>query len=267
VLRDLGSRNGVVDLATGRRVAALAPARDREVRLGRSVLRLRTPDHPVEPALLDSGPNPWLERAASGAAAALWLALVIGVAVWQLWRSTFVELETRAMLEKILPRMLMLVAWAGGWALLGRLLVHASRFAAHLAAACAYWLAWAAFSGSLDYAHFALSPIAPVRDAQFAGEAALLGGLAFLHLSLATGLRRSARVFGSAGVLAATLAIALVNDHGNRAYWVRTLPYWSQLEPVDPAWLPTESPEQFFAHARSLEGELAALAERERVKK
>jgi hypothetical protein len=266
LLRDLGSTNGVIDLSTGRRIDALTPTQASEVRLGRTALRLRAPDHAVPPALVDAGPNILLRRATSTAAAALWLPSVIGVASWALWRESYAELESRTLLEKLLTLAVSLVAWSGLWALFGRLLIHSHRFAAHLSAACAYWLVWMAFSGLHDYARFVFSPVSPLQNARFVGESLLLACLVSIHLLLATGLRRGARALASLGVLAAALAAAEVNDRKDRNFWVRTLPYWSQLEPVNPDWLPTESPEQFFSRARELEDELAALAERERAK-
>jgi hypothetical protein len=262
-LRDLGSRNGIVDLATGRRVDSLAPAQGRELRLGRSVLRLRAPDHPVAPALLDAGPHLLLRWATSSAAPAVWLPLLAGVASWQLWRETYTELEMRSVLDTLLPGVLLVAAWAGLWALLGRLLVHSHRFTSHLAAACACMLVWDGFSGLLDYARFALAPVAPLQRAGLAAGSLLLASLVYVHLFLATGLGRRTRALASAGVLASALAVSELGAHRDPDFW---LPYWSQLEPVDPDWLPAESADEFFRGARALQGELATLAERERAK-
>jgi hypothetical protein len=265
-LRDLGSRNGVLDLSTGLRVGSLTPAQGRELRIGRTVLRLRAPDHAVAPALVDAGPHRLLRWATSSAAPVVWLPVVVAVQAWLIWRENYSELETRSVLGALLPLVLAVVAWAGMWALLGRLLVHLHRFAAHLAAACASLLIWTGFSGLLDYARFALSPIGPLQNASIAAGALLIAALVYIHLFLATGLGRHARALASAGVLAIALVVAALDDREDPDFWVHTLPYWSQLEPVDPGWLPAESPEEFFGGARGLEGELAALAERERRK-
>jgi pSer/pThr/pTyr-binding forkhead associated (FHA) protein len=259
VLRDLGSRNGIQRTADASRVDALPVLPGEEVRLGRSVLRFRSRDELVAPALVDSRQPAWLRWSTSTGAALSWLALVGAISSWQLWRANYAAIRNEQALETLLA----LLAWTGIWALLGRLLIHASRFAAHCAAACSYWLAWTLFSGALDYARFALPSIGGVQRLQLLGQAALTGLLVCLHLQLATGLGRRARTLASSAVLLLVWGGTELQNRQDPDFWVRTLPYWSQLEPIDTAWLPAESPEQFFAGTAALEDELAALAERD----
>jgi len=261
LLRDLGSRNGSHDAANGTRVAELGLERGGEVRLGRTSLRLRRLDHEVEPPLLDAQQNALLRWAGSSSSAVpVWLAAVAAATAWSVWRSTYVELESSALLSQVLATVLAAAGWAGAWALAGRLLVHRGRFVSHLAAACSLWLLWSAFGRALELGHFLSLPIAFAQHAQLGVQSALFGILIWIHLQLATGLGRRTRALAGAGLSLLLLTTTELQNRPDPEFWVRTLPYWSQLEPVDPDWLPSEDPETFFARVHSLEAELSELA-------
>jgi hypothetical protein len=155
-----------------------------------------------------------------------------------------------------------MAVWAGGWALLGRLLSHQARFVAHWSVTCAAVLLGLVHTEATRLLEFLVAPVAPVQLTSSVGESAVFAVALFAHLSLLGAGRPALRGLVAGALALVTVAISTLEDRG-ASDWVVTLPYWSTLQPVDPRWLPRETPEAFFAEARALQADLDALAREE----
>ena len=126
VLRDLGSRNGVVH--AGRRVQQLAMQGDTVVRMGHTSLRVRAADYPVPPEMVDRTMHGW-EGLLPGAAGVLLAAAVALLVAWLLDAQPFEWLYyVQAPAWGIGAALL----WSSLWAFLNRLFGRHARLGRHL---------------------------------------------------------------------------------------------------------------------------------------
>jgi hypothetical protein len=261
VLTDRASENGTFADGSRERVEQIPLAAGRQVRLGAVVLHFRFADDEVAPTLPLRPRHPILEWTLTHWSAALVGGLAITAAsFWEDWRSAVVSLDPAQQAQELLGGLLVVALWAGGWAFVGRLLVHAARFVGHWAAACAFALGLVVSNLAILYARFLFAPITALQRADAAMDAALIGGLLWMHLRLATALRASRRV--AVALLAASLWFGYqeLDLHQDRTNWVQTLPYWSRLQPIPPAWLAAEPVDVFFERSRAMTTELEEIA-------
>jgi hypothetical protein len=126
LLRDLGTRNGVVH--AGKRSERLALAGDTVVRLGHTTLRIRAADFPVPAELRDRTMHGW-EGALPGMAGTLLVAIVALFTMWladtQAWRPFRYLLALAYGLGAGL-------VWSGLWAFGNRLFGRHARLGRHL---------------------------------------------------------------------------------------------------------------------------------------
>lgn len=249
--------------AGAERRESLPRAGEALLELGRTHLRLRDRDFPVPPAapiVRRTAPIEWLFGHWSGT-----LTIYAAVALVRLARfqqDTWRETEWVAWVNPALWEVSLLAIWAGGWALLTRLLARRPRYSAHVAVAGLLALLSSAIDEGLQVVRFAIPSIAFAQWADVAISGALAGALLLGHLRVAHA--GSARQRAFAGVAAALLlfgvrSLQLVSRQPN---WVSVLPYWSRLEPIPVSWLPRESVEEYFDGTKRLEDELAAAAEK-----
>nr|WP_315257418.1 FHA domain-containing protein [uncultured Duganella sp.] len=126
VLRDLGSKNGIV--YKGRKQTSLTLDGEAIVRLGHTRLRVRGADFPVAPEIADTTMHGW----EGGTPAAIGLALIAIFSCFETWLS---DVEPFALIRYLLVLASSLAAgllWAGVWALANRLFGSHARMGRHL---------------------------------------------------------------------------------------------------------------------------------------
>ncbi len=263
-LRDLDSLNGLV--RGGERPSELCVEGGKSVRLGHTTLRFPDADAALEPTLVDrpeSNVSEWLGT--HWIAPLAMLAAVAGVTVLAELRASYQPLEWADLASASLTNIMLLGLWAGFWALITRVLSHRSRFLAHWMLAGCYSLVDEGLGWAGTYARFLFAPILPVELFELVSGFCVVMGLLYGHLTL-TGMTQVPRkAILAAALSAAFLSVSQLDTLARRPDWTQVLPYWSRLQPVDPSWLPTESPEAFFRGARDLRDELDHLAGRQRA--
>jgi hypothetical protein len=126
VLRDLGSRNGIVH--GGRRLPEVVLLGDTVVRIGHTSLRVRAAGFPVAPELEDRTFHRW-EGAPPGTAGIL---LVCAFALFARWLSDTQYFEFVRYLEALAWGVGAALLWSGAWALGNRLFGRHARLGRHL---------------------------------------------------------------------------------------------------------------------------------------
>jgi hypothetical protein len=126
LLRDLGSRNGIVH--RGRRRPELVLSGDTVVRIGHTSLRVRAASFPVAPELEDRTFHRW-EGVLPGAAGIL---LAGGVALFARWVSDTQYLEFGRYFEALAVGIGTALLWGGAWAFANRLFGRHARLGRHL---------------------------------------------------------------------------------------------------------------------------------------
>jgi hypothetical protein len=202
VLRDLGSKNGVVH--RGRRADNIVMTGDTVVRLGHTSLRVRPADYPVAPEQLDRTRHGW-----EGGLPGLVGMLLIGVtALFTVWLNDTQPFQLIRYLQALAYGFGAGLVWSGAWAFANRLFGRHARLGRHLfifgcgvAAVTVYKLVSSllAYSFSLEFitrysAHVAV---------------AIAAVMLFYHLSTVkpNGRRRFAIVCALLGVLGSGLTL------------------------------------------------------------
>ncbi|MGZ5200451.1 MAG: FHA domain-containing protein [Telluria sp.] len=126
VLRDLGSRNGVV--AKGRKRQRVQLDGDTVVRLGHTSLRVRAASHTVAPELVDRTMHGW-EGALPGVVGAVLTAMV---SLFVMWLADTQSIELIGYLSALAYGLGAALVWSGIWAFANRLFGHHARLGRHL---------------------------------------------------------------------------------------------------------------------------------------
>ena len=150
VLRDLGSRNGVVH--AGKRAKLLALGGNTVVRLGHTTLRVRPADFPVPAELLDRTMHGW-EGALPGLAGTGLIALV---ALFTMWLADTQPFRLFRYLQALAYGLGAGLVWAGLWALGNRLFGRHARLGRHLfifGCGVAVLMAFRLVSSAVGYAY------------------------------------------------------------------------------------------------------------------
>lgn len=193
LLRDLGSRNGIVH--RGRRRPDLVLSGDTVVRIGHTSLRVRAANFPVAPELEDRTFHRW-EGALPGAAG---LALAGGAALFARWVSDTQYFEFGRYFEALAFGIGAALLWGGVWAFANRLFGRHARLGRHLFvfgcglaafAAAALLAATAAYAFSAEFiTHYAAHLVT-----------LLVAGMVYFHLRTVNPQHRGRFRWAAAGL-------------------------------------------------------------------
>jgi len=175
VAEDLGTLNGLFAEHGGGRTTRLSLARAPGIRIGRTVIRVHDPAHPVEPERLLTPPRAHA-RWSAGLAAALIATLLLVQ-----WLGTTTKLSANVYLLPILGLATGLAVWSALWAIQSRLFIGQARYALHVRialTACLVLVIWDQFAETISFA-FASRAID-----EYGGLAAwaILGATCYAHL-------------------------------------------------------------------------------------
>lgn len=202
--------------------------------VGKTKLRLLAADTPVAPAiplLRHGGLTAWLGRPLGSL---LLLALVAGWWFGLQYNASAFEFQPEKVLSTLVFMSLIPICWAGGWALLGRLLHHEMRFFEHL------WVSIIAVFGMvmMGPAEEYLGYISSNHWMKMgAGLAVIFVAVAWLfhrNLLLATELKRRRRQWTSVMVAASLVVLMVLMTYAERSDFNPRPTYMAVLRP--PVW-------------------------------
>lgn len=176
VLRDLGSRNGVVH--RGKRYTTLPMTGDTVIRIGHTSLRVRAADFEVEPELVDRTRHGW-----EGVLPGLVGMLLIGLfAIFTVWLSDTQSFQLVRYLQALAYGIGAGLVWGGAWAFANRLFGRHARLGRHLfifGSALAAVTLYKVLSSAVAYA-FSLESLT-----RYSSHMAIFiaGGMLFYHLT------------------------------------------------------------------------------------
>lgn len=201
IMRDLGTRNGVVH--RGRRAPAVALAGDTVVRIGHTTLRVRSADFAVAPEELDRTRHGW-EGAPPGLLGVLLLA---GAVLFTAWLFDTQSPQLRRYVQALATAVGVGLVWAGAWAFANRLFGRLARLGRHLfiagSAAAAVTL-YKAVSSTLG---FAFSLDALVR---YSSHVTVAAAAAAVYFHLKTVKPEQSRRFGIICAVFALLSSSMI---------------------------------------------------------
>jgi hypothetical protein len=250
---DLESGNGVHDVGGRRRVARLELGSDAIVRIGETLLRIRRQSDPVPPALPVSG-GPWPIRWLRHGPIAL-ASFALAPLIFAAGSLLAVPDEPEDTVGIAAMFLVVVLAWAGVWALVTHAVCHEWRLLAQAAVVWTFLAVDMAVDLVQDYVYF-LFP-APYGDGfASASGAGLLAWLLCMHLAIATVLPPRRRTL--VGVGAAVAIVAFVSGMtvwSDRQFSTRP-GYVANLEPFPAARLPATTHERLFIQVDGLQDEI-----------
>lgn len=253
VIVDNGSLNGLV--VNGTRAAGtvqLTPGRD--LRLGRTMLRLRDGEEPIPPALrMDSGAKHWLVHTARGRGAVIGAA--VGIAALNAWLAS-VDADTGInIFAGVMAVVVMLLIWSGIWSASARGADRRFNFAAHLAVASLIAVAMFVYSTISEWMAF----LFPAAEFLSSLEGFVyLGALAWAvaaHLEVPHLLTPKRRWRTGLVVSGIALGLAMLATLLDTDDFTHIPEFQGQLKAVPASLVPTTTTEQFLTVMREVKGE------------
>ncbi len=291
VVVDLGSENGTTWADSGAEFHEQALHDDMRLRVGRTELRVRFPDHPVPATVpmhgaaahesLDAGrvdgAHPanadlpaWVTRRWPGGVSvgavslAVWL-VVSAAALAGDYVTSYREVETGEAVGAFTVGTLGWLLWSGMWALGSRITGPGFRFGEHCLVAAVWTFVYFLAGPAEGYAAFASGADRAAQAFGWILQAVLLSGLLYSHLRLVSSARA-----GAVAVRAAAVSVTLTGLVAATAYTVLlgnpdlgwSLAYRSELKPPMFQLAPSRTTEDFFGHRDELRRRVDELAER-----
>lgn len=248
VLRDLGTRNGVVH--AGRRASVLPLGGDTVVRLGHTTLRVRAADFPVPAELVDRTMHGW-EGALPGLAGTLLIALV---ALFTMWLADTQPFRLFRYLQALAYGLGAGLVWAGLWALGNRLFGRHARLGRHLfifGCGVAVLMAFRLVSSAIGYAY----SIEVFTRYGSHVAIALVAGMIYFHLmTVKPQPRRRFTVICAALALLGSGLVLISNEQRNGRLADEL--YMSVLLPPEMRATPDGTVDAFMEDVAALKGEL-----------
>jgi Inner membrane component of T3SS, cytoplasmic domain len=262
IARDLDSVNGLCNAINGDRVPVLELHSGTQFRIGHTLLRFCSVDHPLAPTLIDrERKESWVPSSYAASIAGIIILLLLCL---DSFLSSIERVTVARVVSEPLMSLAMLVGWAGLWALASRVVVSRFHFAQHVTIACCALFGFLVLSTSSEWLEFFFPVIPALWIAGFLGSGLILAGLVYGHLGWASTMRRRSRLWASLLVSGAAIGLSLIIDFANRSKFSNVMEYTGIVKPIDAAWLPSTSVNQFMENTGKLKKELDLLAQKAR---
>lgn len=259
--RDLNSVNGLWSGSGGKNpIRKLELNSGSQFRIGHTILRYRTFDHPLAPTLRDS------ENSASFFGSP-YIASCAGVMVFALlclegFLASVERVTIAGIVSEPLVTFATLFLWAGLWTLAGRVILSRFNFFEHVTIASLAIVAFFAINAVAEWVEFLFPLIPALWVAGVFGAGVIVAGLVFGHLRFASMMRCRSRVWAAFSVSAALIGISFISDYANRSKFSNVMEFTGIVKPLDAAWVPTMSIDRFIETSQKLKGDLERLAQK-----
>jgi hypothetical protein len=246
VAEDLGSANGTFLDGSKDRITRLVIDGAKPLRVGHTLLRLRTSAYAVEPERVAYGKRGELPTAM---VAALTVA-VLGFVMLRVWLSQTGEPRLSNYMTPLLTLGGVVLVWVGIWALVSRLLAGRAQFSRNLVIALVGFLASVIYNEFTKYAVFGLTWPLP-SDYEYAAIWTILAAACFMHLRAISA--RGSWLKGTIVAALLVLAISVQTLQRSEAFSDigRQTSARLLLPPVFRS-VPLQTPDAFFANVADL---------------
>ena len=263
IASDLDSVNGLRATARDKPVSRLEIHSGSQFRVGHTTLRYCSVEHRLTPTLVDrESRRSWLNSP--------YAAMIVGAAVFLLlcldgYLTTVERATVAAIVSEPLTTFAMLLVWSGLWALASRVIVSRFHFPQHVTIACGAIVGFFVLSFSAEWSEFLFPSLPALWLAGLFGSAVIFASLVYGHLKFASTMRRDSRLWTALSVSAAMAGVSAISDFAGRSKFSNAMEFSGIVKPIDAAWLPTISIDQFIDRSQKLKQELDTLAQKARA--
>lgn len=257
---DTGSVNGSYPAGVKERVTQWELHSGNQFRIGHTVLRYVSVDHPLAPTVVDRAVK--VSPLASPYAAVISAVVVVLLLCLDAYLSSVERVTVAQIIGEPWVTVSMLGTWAGMWALASRLVVSRFNFARHVTIACIALLTISGLGVVAEWTEFFLPRIPMLWIAGVFGYGLVLAGMVYGHLGAASPLRRRSRLWSAAAVSLVVVGSSAISDFAARGKFSTIMEYSGVVKPIDAAWVPATSVDEFFGSAEKLKKELDGLAKK-----
>lgn len=250
VLTDLQSENGTLWLPKLETVDHLTLGPDTLLRMGHSLLRLRTPEVALAPARIDTLSRSRFGRwISTGGAFALLLALTLALLALGEYQASAQRTTASRLLLQTVELAAFVPIWASLWAILSRVFSHHAAYRTHAAIACLALISFLTLDTISEYFAFAFSAnlLADIASHLLLGT--LIAVVLYAHIRFATLLtpKRAAAISSSVAVLGIGFSAFALYVQG--LDFNDALPYPPELKPDSFRMVPAKGVDQFVKDA------------------
>jgi hypothetical protein len=257
---DLDSVNGSYPAAGKESVTQWELQSGSQFRIGHTVLRYVSVDHPPAPTLVDGAVK--MSLLASPYAAVISAVVLVLLLCLDGYLSSFERVTAAQIISEPWVTVSMLATWAGMWALASRLVVSRFNFAQHVTIACIALLTISGLGVVAEWTEFFLPRIPMLWIAGVFGYGLVLAGLVYGHLGAASALRRRSRLWAAAAGSLVVVSSSAISDFAARSKFSTIMEYSGVIKPIDAAWVPATSVDEFFGSSEKLKSELDKLTKK-----
>ena len=260
MVTDLESVNGLRESAWEKPVASLEIRSGSQFRIGHTQLRYCGVDHALAPTLVDRDSRRlWLNSP--------YTAVIVGVAVFLLLcldaYLTIIERVTfAAIVSEPLSTFAMLLLWSGLWALASRVIVSRFHFPQHATIACGAIIGFFLLSFFAEWFEFLFPSVPTLWIAGLFGSGLIIGALVYGHLKFASTMQRHSRLWAALLVSAVVVGVSAISDYAGRSKFSNAMEFTGILKPLDAAWLPAITIDEFVERSQKIRQDLDALAQK-----
>ena len=260
MVTDLESVNGLRESAWEKPVASLEIRSGSQFRIGHTQLRYCGVDHALAPTLVDRDSRRlWLNSP--------YTAVIVGVAVFLLLcldaYLTIIERVTfAAIVSEPLSTFAMLLLWSGLWALASRVIVSRFHFPQHATIACGAIIGFFLLSFFAEWFEFLFPSVPTLWIAGLFGSGLIIGALVYGHLKFASTMQRHSRLWAALSVSAVVVGVSAISDYAGRSKFSNAMEFTGILKPLDAAWLPAITIDEFVERSQKIRQDLDALAQK-----
>jgi hypothetical protein len=260
--RDLGTVNGLREIAGGKPVPSLLLASGTEFQIGHTHFRYCESAHVVAPAEVDrAGIMRWFTSPVVSLASGLAVLIVL---LLNSFFGSYERLNVARSLSEALTTVSVVLVWAGAWALVSRIVLNRFHYGQHFALACAAIIVSLMVNTAAEWIEFIFPTSQALWVTAIVGSGLILAALVCGHLGLASSMRPRSRLWAGLGLSVAVIGLGVMADYANRSSFSTAMEYSGILKPIEPALLPATSIDRFIESTQKLQKELDALARKAR---
>ncbi len=263
IARDLDSVNGLHEASAGARVATLEIYSGTQFRIGHTLLRYCSVEHPLTPTAVDRIEK--VSRWASPYAAVGAVVFVLALLLLESYLASVERVTAINVISEPLPVIATMLGWAGLWALASRLIVSRFHFAPHVTIAAAVLVATTALGVLSEWLEFLFPAIPLLWLASLVSNGLVLACLVYGHLGFASFLRMRSRIWAGLAVSVAVVGMNTISYFAARSKFSTVMEYTGVLKPIDATLLPATSVDQFITGSEKIKAELEKLTQKARA--